>query len=80
MSTFNGATEPPIKASQKKNSGIPWVPVVAFIGVAAVAIFLVKKFKEADEAPRLETALDQCDRAANALDERLQDVSQQLAS
>jgi hypothetical protein len=66
MSTPNGAKASP-NDTQGNRKGFPWIPVVTAIGIAAAALFILKRFSNDEDGQSLESALD-----ASVLDDRLQ--------
>jgi hypothetical protein len=80
MSTNRGAESPPSHPERESRAHIPWIPVVAALGIAAFAWLLVRKIQSSDEGLTLESALDQCDRAAGMLDQRVRTTNGALVN
>lgn len=79
MSTSEGPTTPRTESKPITGAGFPWIPVLTTVGIAAAALFLLRRLTTREDAPTLEAALDQCDRAASALDERIHSANGVLA-
>jgi hypothetical protein len=49
----------------------PWLPVLAAVAFTATAFMLVRKFQSTGEVVSLQDTMDQCDRAAALLEQRM---------
>jgi len=77
MLTTNGAMEP-LHLEEPKKGSFPWMPLFAAVGIAAAAFFLIKKMASDDDMSNVKTALEQCDKAALTLAERMESVASTL--
>ncbi len=57
--------------TSRSSSVVPWWTVLTAVGLTAAAVILVRRMTAATEPASLEDAVDQCDRAASMLEDRL---------
>lgn len=64
-------TESPCSENRSKSSSLAWITVITAVGLTATAVILAKHLRTGAVKGRVIDLFNFCDRAADALDERL---------